>query len=259
MYGNDITEWDTPAHALPTQIAQALGIPFYRAFTFSLDDVLFNQNCRSGYLRDPMAPLPFQKHTPQTPPPHDSHHNEDDQPIMPESQAHASPVGPERPPSRGEMIQSQDRQSLSRSPSPFVLQTMQASPPQPSQRLEITPAIHSPAPASFVSPNQQATNSQLSGTTPTSSYRHTMTSFPNERAGATSGRDPTGRFRTPPNPTAMRNMNGKKHSQPKPIVTEVKQEQEMISDSRKDAQEYSGLPLWEDVWGKMLDYLKRGQ
>lgn len=57
----------------------------------------------------------------------------------------------------------------------------------------------------------------------------------------------------------MRNMNGKKHSQPKPIVTEVKQEQEMISDSRKDAQEYSGLPLWEDVWGKMLDYLKRGQ
>jgi hypothetical protein len=58
-YCNMVVEYDTPAHALPTHIAAALGMPFYRAFTFSLDQALLYQNFRSGYTRAPEAPPPF--------------------------------------------------------------------------------------------------------------------------------------------------------------------------------------------------------
>ena len=58
-YSNNVVESDTPARALPTQVAQAMGIPFYRAFTFSLDDALIQQNFRSGYTRAPQDSPPF--------------------------------------------------------------------------------------------------------------------------------------------------------------------------------------------------------
>lgn len=59
IYCSRLVESDTPTHAMPTYVAQALGIQFYRAFSFALDDALLAQNFRSGYKREYFVPPSF--------------------------------------------------------------------------------------------------------------------------------------------------------------------------------------------------------
>jgi hypothetical protein len=59
IYSTDFVEAESPARSITTHVANALGIPFYRSFTFALDDALMQQNFKSGYQRDRSDPPPF--------------------------------------------------------------------------------------------------------------------------------------------------------------------------------------------------------
>ena len=255
IYGNDITEWDTPARALSTKTAQSLGMPFYRAFTFSLDEVLVQQNFRSGYLRDPRAPLP---HHPQLHELSATADQEDevillqqDQPRGPSTESTSTSVPREITPELDLRSMLGDASPTLRSPTPESTVLLP-------KTFSISLNPPTPAPASLVAPHQQAAHSQLSDTSIVCGYRSTSR-HPSASPASNLNWEHDGTFRTPPSQTLFHTVGGKKNAQPKATQSEVKEEPEAISDSRKDEYEYSGLPLWEDVWQRMKDYLKAGQ
>jgi hypothetical protein len=250
IYCTDTIEYDNPAHALPTQVAQALGMPFYRAFTFSLNEALMQQNFRSGYKRDPLGKPPF----------HAEQIQSDER--MEQDVRQGSRQNEESPfVVLQENALGLDSQPVVRPGSPIPTQSsLRDKTPQPSQSLQFGPTSTSQgsAPASYVSPQQQQVHTQSSNGSPRSFNRQAFTApLPDRPSQKTP--PSTGFFKPPPSrmyPPATKVV--KKQSQMQPAEPEVKQEHEGVL-AVKDEFEYSGQELWEEIWVNMKSHLETGQ
>jgi hypothetical protein len=237
-YSNNVVESDTPAHALPTQVAQALGIPFYRAFTFSLDDALIQQNFRSGYTRAPQDPPPF----------HQEDQTATEQPVeasgriveaspelVGERTSQSAPAAlPEEPtfPIAHELSTQEQNGTADSCAAPYQMHL--------NDDREDTTFRKPTSPSMFKSPPNPVDNLP--------SLFSTHSSIPSSTATTQD---------IPPPMTQTQRKPGKKGT-----MDEVKREDENDSPSafdRRDDQFDEGKQLWLDIWKGIEEYLPAGE
>ena len=242
-YSNNVVESDTPAHALPTQVAQALGIPFYRAFTFSLNDALIQQDFRSGYTRAPQDPPPFhQQDRPSTEQPREADGSTIRLSLEPAG-GHTShpgpaayPVEPSSPIVHGSSNQERDDTANScAAPYQIHMDDDHRNPEEQNATVQ-----RPPSPSTFKSPPNPLDNLP--------SVSKTQFSAPPSI---------TDTHLIQPSMTQTQRKLGRKST-----MDEVKRENENDTPSafdRRDDQFDEGKQLWLDIWRGIVEYLPDGE